>query len=721
MNEIPENSQFIEGFLRDVSGGKDFIPDIWVDRTVQSQGTGSEFTTANSLSRQSISTLEGLLVDDLNYCFNKGIFTFRFIAAVAGSGKTSLLHYLQELIRVSPRYSKKAIVVYFDLSKLLSVSNSQSFGIKFYSKILAETLWKMLCISDIRGVATSVLKELFGNDGAQILIDAERFEMVFQPRFNRSFADISSNYQPQEVLFHIISLISEMRSEYTFVYLVDELDDALKGDEHGQLKSIFKSLLNDIYREYKDEIRLMMYLAGTSEIVKKFIGSDRALERRVSQSVVNLVAGHKNEFEGIKNKINQRIRGAYGTYDRFEEAYREIESIRLDNPDSKKFLSDFCRDYAGIVREIYGRYFEDKSERFFEGTPNELSTLIKEICEQVWRVYIRDSNNYEIKFESLRAKDHTFNCYAKLFKNGHCVASAYGGARNYEILSRYADEFTKRLELVEPQGMNSSGQANNIAFIIAPDCSPLLQEKLKLNQIQWVNPLEFKIVPEENHETEAESTKVLEQSSLDINTAKYEELVRIFSDTYIGPGIINDILSKVPYKDLDELFEKVSNLGQSRRSKIQEKYNQRLICFKFGAFLSYNRKDKKRVEKIAEQLYQQGVAVWMDVNELQPGEVWQQRLEEFIESDIFRTAVVFISKNNIGPWQRREIDAFIRKDISTQSRLNKNYPIIPVILRSRGERPLVPPNLQGYGWVDLNNRNPDPLKALSETIKRYSA
>ena len=83
---------------------------------------------------------------------------------------------------------------------------------------------------------------------------------------------------------------------------------------------------------------------------------------------------------------------------------------------------------------------------------------------------------------------------------------------------------------------------------------------------------------------------------------------------------------------------------------------------------------------------------------------WQRLLEEQIAG--IKTAAVFIGKDGIGPWQRHELEAFLREFA------NRNCPVIPVLLPYASEKPELPIFLRGMTWVDFRSQEPAPLKRL---------
>jgi small GTP-binding protein len=124
----------------------------------------------------------------------------------------------------------------------------------------------------------------------------------------------------------------------------------------------------------------------------------------------------------------------------------------------------------------------------------------------------------------------------------------------------------------------------------------------------------------------------------------------------------------------------------------------------FDVFLCHNNQDKAVVREIGEQLLQRGLLPWLDEWELQPGLPWQRSLEDQIEH--IRAAAVFVGKSAIGPWQHMELEAFLRQFVQ------RNCPVIPVILPDCKSVPKLPVFLEGMTWVDLRRVEPDPMARL---------
>ena len=124
----------------------------------------------------------------------------------------------------------------------------------------------------------------------------------------------------------------------------------------------------------------------------------------------------------------------------------------------------------------------------------------------------------------------------------------------------------------------------------------------------------------------------------------------------------------------------------------------------FDVFLCYHGIDKHAVKRVGEQLKEHGLLPWLDEWELRPGLPWLPRLEEQIEH--IKSAAVFVGKEGIGPWQRQELDALLHEFV------DRECPVIPVLLEDVPDEPYLPLFLRGIIWVDFRKIDPDPLEQL---------
>ena len=126
----------------------------------------------------------------------------------------------------------------------------------------------------------------------------------------------------------------------------------------------------------------------------------------------------------------------------------------------------------------------------------------------------------------------------------------------------------------------------------------------------------------------------------------------------------------------------------------------------FDVFLCHNSEDKARVKIVGEKLKREGIVPWLDEWELQPGLPWQRVLEDQIEN--IKSAAVFVGSNGIGPWQKMELEGFLREFVEREI----SCPVIPVILPGCEAPPRLPPFLRGMTWVDFREVEPDPIEQL---------
>jgi len=124
----------------------------------------------------------------------------------------------------------------------------------------------------------------------------------------------------------------------------------------------------------------------------------------------------------------------------------------------------------------------------------------------------------------------------------------------------------------------------------------------------------------------------------------------------------------------------------------------------FDVFLCHNSKDKPQVKQIAEQLQQYDLKPWLDIWELPPGRSWQRLLEKQIEQ--ISSAAVFVGEDGFGPWQKQEIYGFLSEFV------DRDCPVIPVLLPNAPTKPELPVFLRGLTWVDFRISDPDPMYRL---------
>lgn len=137
---------------------------------------------------------------------------------------------------------------------------------------------------------------------------------------------------------------------------------------------------------------------------------------------------------------------------------------------------------------------------------------------------------------------------------------------------------------------------------------------------------------------------------------------------------------------------------------VQLEVERRRLAEQFDVFLCHNIADKPAVKEIGLKLVEQGIVPWLDEWELRPGVPWQRLLEEQIAK--IKSAAVFVGREGIGPWQRQELDGFLREFAK------RHCPVIPVLLPGAPVQPSLPLFLMEMTWVDFRVSQPDPLARL---------
>jgi hypothetical protein len=135
-----------------------------------------------------------------------------------------------------------------------------------------------------------------------------------------------------------------------------------------------------------------------------------------------------------------------------------------------------------------------------------------------------------------------------------------------------------------------------------------------------------------------------------------------------------------------------------------EQIRRKRAAGEFDVFMCHNGADKPEVKQIAQQLKESGVLPWLDVWELPPGQPWQPLLEQQIGS--IKSAAVCFGSAGIGPWQEREMYALLSEFVE------RDVPVIPVLLPDAPLVPELPRFLRGMTWVDFRRSDPDPLAQL---------
>jgi len=156
----------------------------------------------------------------------------------------------------------------------------------------------------------------------------------------------------------------------------------------------------------------------------------------------------------------------------------------------------------------------------------------------------------------------------------------------------------------------------------------------------------------------------------------------------------------------DSLVSEMDRAADSQRdrSAAASVLQGKIATGDFDVFLCHNNKDKPAVKEVGEKLKEQGILPWLDEWELPPGRPWLPLVEQQIGK--IKSAAVFVSKNDMGPWQRQELYALLNEFV------NRGCPVIPVLLPGVGKVLELPIFLKNMMWVDFRKQDPDPLRML---------
>jgi hypothetical protein len=124
-------------------------------------------------------------------------------------------------------------------------------------------------------------------------------------------------------------------------------------------------------------------------------------------------------------------------------------------------------------------------------------------------------------------------------------------------------------------------------------------------------------------------------------------------------------------------------------------------------FISYSRRDRAFVDRLASDLNLEGVKVWQDVKEIRPGSNWAKEIQKALFD---ATVLLFISSQNSADssWMAYELTEFVEK----------GGIIIPVVLDDTGANQLPTPIAQ-FHWMDFRFSYEEALHELLRSLPEY--
>lgn len=297
--------------------------------------------------------------------------------------------------------------------------------------------------------------------------------------------------------------------------------------------------------------------------------------------------------------------------------------------------------------------------------------------------------------ESMRDWDKAINAYTEMLQLNSGHGDAWRGlGKAYANTGRFINawEAYQRAIVIDPKVTERAQRG--ITKLERKHWRELLQlmKVLSVDEIEQLR-FELKITGES-----FARTSLTERAVRIIEVCEHEDRMAELLKTIreIHPGIIpmpGITLIAEPKPEHPLPNESVEAILQRKRANSE-----------FDVFLCHNSKDKTEVKKIGEQLKTMGILPWLDEWELRPGLPFQRALEEQISQ--IKSAAVFVSANEFGPWHDMEQNAFIRQFVK------RGCTVIPVILPSCQQTPTLPVFLEGMVWVDFRKPDPNPLGEL---------
>lgn len=127
-------------------------------------------------------------------------------------------------------------------------------------------------------------------------------------------------------------------------------------------------------------------------------------------------------------------------------------------------------------------------------------------------------------------------------------------------------------------------------------------------------------------------------------------------------------------------------------------------------FLMYPHEQKEFALMLSSDLEKAGVKVWLDTNELKPGDNIALKIQEAIRDSQWILLVPPIGQKKDG-WVNKEMQMAFNSEKSRER---------PLIIPIKTKQGIIPENLKDRLWADFSNRYEDGLKNLLRGIIRVT-
>lgn len=124
----------------------------------------------------------------------------------------------------------------------------------------------------------------------------------------------------------------------------------------------------------------------------------------------------------------------------------------------------------------------------------------------------------------------------------------------------------------------------------------------------------------------------------------------------------------------------------------------------YDVYICYDEVDEIEVMSIGEKLKTEGILPWFDILEVKPGTPEKRRQEQQIRK--IPAAAVFVGQHKIVDRQELQMYSFIDEFI------DREIPVIPVVLTNAPKDLRLPPYLGNFGRVDFRRSVPKPMEQL---------
>jgi hypothetical protein len=124
----------------------------------------------------------------------------------------------------------------------------------------------------------------------------------------------------------------------------------------------------------------------------------------------------------------------------------------------------------------------------------------------------------------------------------------------------------------------------------------------------------------------------------------------------------------------------------------------------YDVYLCYHEADEQEALAIGEALKGRGLLPWFDWL-ARPGTLRRKEQEHFITT--LPAAAILVGQQGVKQWQELQMYALLDQFV-----MRKDFPLIPVLLKSAPTVSMLPPFLATITWVDYHRAVPDPLGQL---------